>query len=184
MPTILKTFFDSIKTILEKADIVPAPDNIKASLDTQIENIKNTSKNFKSRMVAHENFFLYDNENMITETYVSELNKNISIYGLIAFLGKSTNKDNKLHLIMPEHKLKFNLKKDVHNKKIELKLGKCHTKTLFSTPQDNVLNFGILCTKINKTIGKNRAMLDKIIDTVHIIGLQNLLTMAILIQWK
>ena len=58
--------------------------------------------------------FSYDNENMITETYASELNENISIYGLIAFLGKTTNKDNKLHLIWSQRKLKFNLKKDVY----------------------------------------------------------------------
>ena len=45
-------------------------------------------------MVAHENFFLHDNENIITETYVSELNENIPIYGLVAFLGKTNNKDN------------------------------------------------------------------------------------------
>ena len=37
-------------------------------------------------MIVHENFFLYDNENLITKTYVSELNKNISIYDLTAFL--------------------------------------------------------------------------------------------------
>ena len=69
--------------------------------------------NVKSLTVADENFFLYDNENMVTETYVSKLNKSISIYGMIAFLGKCTSKANKLHLIMPEHKLKFNLKKDI-----------------------------------------------------------------------
>ena len=68
-------------------------------------------------MVAHENFFLYDNENMITEIYVSELNESISVYVLIAFLGKTNNKDNKLHLITPEHKLKFNLKKYVFKNK-------------------------------------------------------------------
>ena len=56
----------------------------------------------KSLMVAHENFFLYDNENMITETCVSELDENISMYGLIAFLEKTTNKDKKLHLITPD----------------------------------------------------------------------------------
>ena len=84
---------------------------------------------------------------MITETYGSELNEKISIHGLITFLRKTTNKDNKMHLIMPEQKLKFNLNKDVYKKKTELKLGKVHTKTLFSTPRDNVLNFGILYTK-------------------------------------
>ena len=92
-------------------------------------------------MATHENFFLYDNENMITETYVSELNENISIYSLVEFLGKTTNKDNELYLIRPKHKLKFNLKKDVYENKIELKLGKFHTKTSFSTPRDNVLHF-------------------------------------------
>ena len=50
-------------------------------------------------MVAHEKFFLYNNEKMITEMYVSELNENISIYGLIAILGKNNNKDNKVHVI-------------------------------------------------------------------------------------
>ena len=78
----LKTIFELTKTTLEKADQVPALENINAFLDTQIEKIKNSSINVKSLTVAHENFFLYDNENMITETYVSELNENISIYGL------------------------------------------------------------------------------------------------------
>ena len=81
-PNNLKTIFELTKTTLEKADQVPALENIKAFLDTQIEKIKNASINVKSLTVAHENFFLYDNENMITEMYVSELNENISIYGL------------------------------------------------------------------------------------------------------
>ena len=93
---------------------------------------------------------------MVAETYVSGLNENISIYGLIAFMGKTNNKDNKLPLIKPEPKLKFNLKKDVYKKK-EFKLRKVHTKTSFSTPRNNVLNFDIFCTKRNKTIGKKKS---------------------------
>ena len=38
-PNDLKTIFESKTTILEKADKVPAPVNIKISLDTQIEKI-------------------------------------------------------------------------------------------------------------------------------------------------
>ena len=75
---------------------------------------------------------------------------------------------------MWSHKLKFNLKKDAYKSKIELKLGKVHTKTSFSTPWDNVLNFGILCTKRNKTIGEKGAMSHEIVDIVNILGLQNL----------
>ena len=154
------------RTFLEKADKVPAPDNIKASLDTQIEKIKNVSINIKSQTVDYENFFLYDNENMMSELCISELSR-------IAFLGKTNNKSNKLHQITPKHKLKFSQKKVVCKNKIELKLGNVHTKTSFSTPRDNVLNVSILCTKRNKTIGKKRAMLHEIIDTVHILGLKN-----------
>ena len=40
---------------------------------------------------------------MITEAYVNELNENISIYGLIAFLEKTNNQDKILYLITPEH---------------------------------------------------------------------------------
>ena len=53
--------------------------------------------------------------------YENELNEKISIHGLITFVRKTTNKDNKMHLIMPEQKLKFNLKKDVYKSKTELK---------------------------------------------------------------
>ena len=53
----LKTIFELTRTILERADNVSALINIKASLDTQIEKIKNTFINVKSLMIAHENFF-------------------------------------------------------------------------------------------------------------------------------
>ena len=44
---------------------------------------------------------------------------------------------------------------------------------MFSTPQDNVLKLNIVCTRRNKTIGKKGAMSQRIVDTVHIFGLQN-----------
>ena len=59
-------------------------------------------------------------------------------------------KTNKLNLIIPDRKLKFNMKKDVYKNRITLNLGKVHTKTSFSTMRNNVLNFGLLCTKTKK----------------------------------
>ena len=96
--------------------------------------------------LAYENFFLYDLENMITETFVTELNENFPTYSFISFSGE-TKTDNKLALIKPSSKLKFNLKKDVYKNKVSFELGKVHTKTTFSTTHDNMLNFGILCTQ-------------------------------------
>ena len=50
---------------------------------------------------------------MVVETCVSEFNRNISLYGVISFLGKQADLENKLHLITPGQKLKFNMKKDL-----------------------------------------------------------------------
>ena len=44
---------------------------------------------------------------------------------------------------------------------------------MLNTPQDNVLNFGILRTKKSKTIGKKRKMQDEIVDSIHILRLQD-----------
>ena len=52
--------------------------------------------------------------------------------------------------------------------KVGFELGKVHAKMLFSTTRDNVLNFGILCTKKNKTVAEKRTMSIEIIETVHV----------------
>ena len=97
-------------------------------------------------MLAYENYFLYDLENMITETFVSELNKKFSTYGLILFSGEAKTENKlSLSLIKPDNKLKFNLKIDVYKNEVGFELGKVLTKTSFSTTRDNVLDFGILC---------------------------------------
>ena len=52
-------------------------------------------------------------------------------------------------------------------------MGKVHTKTLFSTTHNNVLNLDILCTKKKKIAGEKRTMLQEIIETIHVLGLHN-----------
>ena len=56
--------------------------------------------------------FLYDLENLIKETFVTELNKEFSIYGLITF--SAENKDNKKLLIKSNKNLKFEVNKQWH----------------------------------------------------------------------
>ena len=48
-------------------------------------------------------------------------------------------------------------------------MGKVNEKKSFSVVSANVFNFGLLCSKKNKTIGGNRKMLE-IIDTMKILG--------------
>ena len=83
---------------------------------------------------------------MITGTFVTE-------FGFVSFSGEGKD-NNKLDLITPNKKLKFNMKKDVYKNRITLNLGKVYTKTSFSTTRNNVLNFGLLCTKNNRSVGE------------------------------
>ena len=94
--------------------VEPAPNNTD-DLSGQVAYIKNISAkiNLKSLTHAFENFFLYDLEEMIKTVYATELNKDFSIYGLISFSGE-TKKNNKLDLIKPNEKIKFQLIKDTY----------------------------------------------------------------------
>ena len=144
----VKKFFDSSDTILVKPDKIPAPSDLKEKLFGQGEKIKKLSKEIQLRSLtlAYENLFLYDLENMITDTFVTKLNKSFSTYDLISCYGE-TKTDNKLARISPSSRLKFILKKDVYKSKVGFELGKVHTKTSFSTTRDDVLNFVTLFTR-------------------------------------
>ena len=60
--------------------------------------------------LVYENFFLYDFDNMITETFVMELNLNFSTYSLISFSGEK-KVNNQSNIITPDNKLKFYTRK-------------------------------------------------------------------------
>ena len=100
-----------------------APTNIE-DLQGQSGYIKKLSEkvNLKSLTHAYENFFLYDLENVIKPIYTTELQQEFSIYGLISFSGE-TKKNNKLDLIRPTERLKFQFIKHVYKNKLEFELS-------------------------------------------------------------
>ena len=122
----------------------------------------------KSLTHVFVNVFLYDLENMIKETFVTDLTKEFSIYGLITFSGE--NKDRKLDLIKPSNNLML-LKKDIYKTSISFELGKVHEKNPYIVVSDDVFNFGLLRSKKNKAIGEKHKLLE-IINTIKILGLQ------------
>ena len=69
-------------------------------MDKRNINILKKQFEWKSLTHAFENFFLYDHDNMINEIYVTQLNKEFSIYGLITFSGEYKN-NKKLDLVTP-----------------------------------------------------------------------------------
>ena len=157
------------KTIKEAA-----PENLEDDLQGQSGYLKKLSQkvNLKSLTHAYENFFLYDLDNVIKPTFTTELQKEFSIYGLISFSGE-TKKDNKLELVNPKNKLKFEMTKDTYKNDMKFELSKVHSKKTFNVVGDHILNFGILRTSKHKRIGEKRAMAGEIVDTVNILGIQN-----------
>ena len=113
----------------------------------------------KSLTHAYENFFLYDLDNVIKPTFTTELQKEFSIYGLISFSGE-TKKNNKLDLVNPKNKLKFEMTKDTYKDDMKFELSKVHSQKTFNVVGDHILNLGILQTKKHKRIGEKRAMIN------------------------
>ena len=109
---------------------VKAPKDLIKKLQSQELNLlQSLSKKIdtKSLTYAYENFFLYDLENMIKSTFTTELQKEFNIYGLIYFSGEA-KENNKLHLVRPKSKIKFQFNKDTYKKEIKFELSKVHKK--------------------------------------------------------
>ena len=153
---------------------VKAPqDLIKKMQSEELNLVQSLSKkvNIKSLTHAYENFFLYDLENMIKPTFTTELQQEFNIYGLINFSGKA-KQNNKLHLIRPKSKLKFQFDKDIYKKQMKIELAKVHKKKTFNVVGDYISSFSVLRTEQN-AIGYKRKAEMELIDEISILGIQN-----------
>ena len=60
----------------------------------------------------NESYFFYDKSNVIEQTFVTEINKLISVYGFLSFFNtKSVNK--KVQIVSFKNPLKFTVLKDM-----------------------------------------------------------------------
>ena len=147
-----------------------SPKDLEQKLQSdQLNLLQSNDINTNSLTYAHENFFLYDLENMIRPTFTTELQQEFSIYGLIYFSGEQKDK---LDLVKPKNKLKFQLNRDVYKKQMKFEIAKVHKKKTFNIVSDYVSNFSILKTEKNG-IGNKRKMKNEIIDEIPFLGIQN-----------
>ena len=159
--------FNNSKTITIK---LKSPTDVNQKLQSDELNFLQTQKiNTKSLTYAHENFFLYDLENMTQPTFTTELQQEFNIYGLIYFSGEQKDK---LDIIRPKNKLKFQLDRDIYKKQMKFEIAKVHKKKTFDVVSDYVSNFSILRTE-KSGIGNKRKMKNEIIDEIPILGTQN-----------
>ena len=132
-------------------------------------NINIFKKQIDLKPLTHtfEDFFLYDLENMINEIYVIQLNKEFSIYALIAFPSENKN-NNKLDLVTPDNNIKFQLKRDTYKNSIGFELAKVHEKKSYTVINNKILSFGLLRSNKNRFFGQKYKM-KEIIDIVSVL---------------
>ena len=107
---------------------------------------------------------------MINEIYVTQLNKEFSICGLITFSGENKN-NKKLDLVMPDNDIKFQLKIGVYKNCIRFELAKVHKKKSYTVINNKILNFWLLRSDKNRFVWQ-KYKIKEIIDTVRVLGLQ------------
>ena len=108
---------------------------------------------------------------MIKPTFTTELQKEFNKYGLIYFSGEG-KKNNKLHLVKPKNKLKFQFNKNTYKKEVKFELAKVHKKKTFNVVGDYISNFSML-RKEKYGIGQKRKVDFELVDEILILGIQN-----------
>ena len=110
---------------------------------------------------VRKNYFLYDDSNLITNTFFTELNKKIQSYGMISL---EYSKDNK-SLINSKNLWKFNVFNNIRKEYLTLQLEDILTPKKIETVDSKITNFSILATKKLNNM--------KVVDEFKIEGFQN-----------
>ena len=141
----------------------------------KLENLKISGNDFKdlNKTIKPTEFafFLYENLNIIKETYVSELNKKVSLLGGVWYYVKADSKDGKLELITPRNKLKFNVKQNVSLSDLSLSIAPVIASQKLNLRERKIKNLLIIST-FSKT---RKRKMREILDTIMIKALQKFL---------
>ena len=109
-------------------------------------------------------YFLYDNNSLIRETFVSELNKGVYLIGSISFY-EEANETRKSFLIRNETKLKFDVKKNQVIENFNFNLSHTNASGKILLKKDEIQNLMIIGTEKLTRNGQKRKMVE-VIDTI------------------
>ena len=90
-----------------------------------------------------KNFFLYDDGNLITNTFFTKVNKKLQPYGLISLEYNSNNKN----VINSKNRLKSNILRNIRKEYLTLQLEDILTPKKIETVGSKITNLSILATK-------------------------------------
>ena len=116
-------------------------------------------------------YFLYDNNSLIRETFVSELNKRVYLIGSISFY-EEVNETGKSFLIRNDTKLKFDVKKKQVIENFNFNLSHTNATGKILLKKDEIQNLMIMGTEKLTRNGQKRKMVE-VIDTIIVKALQS-----------
>ena len=77
----------------------------------QVDNVDPSNVEKSDLVLASEHaFFLYNNQNIIKETFISEINKKVSLMGSLWYFVK-TGSNGRMNLVNSRNKLNFKIRK-------------------------------------------------------------------------
>ena len=140
---------NSSKIILNDIQFAPILKTLKTELNKISDHIKDLVQKIgqiSETRLEQENYFLYDNSNIINKTLYTKLNKNIQTSGLISYFNKNT--ENYSDLIILKNRLKFVLREDTLRKGLSLQLESIRLeKAKIKKTSNTIRNFAILALK-------------------------------------
>ena len=135
-------FFESVKDL--PGDI----DDCEKLFDKDVLEIKKLVKDIGllTEITEYEqlNLGLYDDENIIDETFIQRLNKKIQIYGFIS-IPFVQNKKN--HLVTLKNLLPFRIKNNIQKEKLTFQLAYLEKEVKIATSDQKIHNLSIVCVE-------------------------------------
>ena len=131
-------------------------------------NLKDINKVIKASEHA---FFLYDNQNVINETFISEIYKKVSLIGGVWYFVK-TGSDGKIELVTSKNKLNFKIKKQQNLTKFSFGIAPVVASKKIDFKNKKINNILIVSVDKKARAGQKRRMAE-ILDTLMIKDLQS-----------
>ena len=116
-------------------------------------------------------YFLYDNQNIIRETFISEISKKVSLTGSVWYFVK-TDSDGRMKLVTSKNKLNFKIKKSQNLAKFSCGISPVVASKKIDFKNRKINNILIASVDKKAKAGQKRKMAE-ILDTLLIKALQS-----------
>ena len=178
--SLLKRIKSDDDNIIQSTENFLGLDSMKDLTVDQIKTIKKFNSfdeevakaNLNNLVTASQySYFLYDNQYVVRETFISELQKLLHLIGGISFFDK-VDKSGKMYLIEPIDKMKFDVKKNKQISYFDFNLSPTCASETIEYIKKEINNIMIITTEKLSRLGQKRKM-KEVLDTILVKALQN-----------